>query len=152
MADTPQNAYPTTLLGFELPAQQDVNQQPSSGLSFAISGRMPGGLTRKDAVALLQKLGHTHAASVTKNTHYLIWDGATAGKKLAQALRYRTTLLDAAQLPALLERTELPGRTHSALPAKALRLMNTDDAGQRQLRIDDVSPPAAEKLRRGAKH
>lgn len=105
---------------------------------------MPGGLTRKDAVALLQKLGHTYAASVTKNTHYLIWDGATAGQKLAQALRYRTTLLDAAQLPALQEWTELPGRTHSALLAKALRLMNTDDAGQRQLRIGDVSPPAAE--------
>ena len=90
MADTPQNAYPTTLTGFELPAQQDVNQQPSSGLSFAISGRMPCGLTRKDAVALLQKRGHTHAASITKHTHYLIWDGATAGNKLAQALRYRT--------------------------------------------------------------
>ena len=98
-------------------------------------------MTRADAAQILQKRGHTCVTSVTKRTDYLIWDGATAGRKLTQALRCRTTILDAAQYPALLDWPELPGVTDPDLLSRARRLVETDNAGLQQLRIDDFPPP-----------
>ena len=128
------------LPGFALPALPETSQ-PTTGIRFAISGQMPGDMIRADAAKILEKRGHTYVASVTKRTDYLIWDGATAGRKLAQALRCRTTILDAAQYPALLDWTELPSVTDPDLLSRAWRLMETDNAGRRQLRIDDFLPP-----------
>lgn len=128
------------LPGFAHPAMP-APPQPSTGIRFAISGRMPGNTTRADAAQILQKRGHTYVTSVTKRTDYLIWDGVTAGRKLAQTLRCRTTILDAAQYPALLDWPELPGVTDPDLLSRARRLVETDNAGLRQLRIDDFRPP-----------
>ena len=98
-------------------------------------------MTRADAATILQKRGHTCVTSVTKRTDYLIWDGATAGRKLARALLCRTTILDAARYPALLDCPELPGVTDPDLLSRARRLVETDNAGPRQLRIDEFPPP-----------
>ena len=73
------------------------------GKTFVLTGTLPG-LSREQAKALLEEAGAKVAGSVSKKTDYLV-AGAEAGSKLEKAQALGVTVLDEAQLRALLSDT-----------------------------------------------
>jgi DNA ligase (NAD+) len=75
---------------------------PFHGLTFVLTGTMPT-LSRDEAKALIEDAGGKVAGSVSKKTDYVV-AGADAGSKLAKAQELDVTILDEAELQALLAR------------------------------------------------
>ncbi|MBF2755832.1 MAG: NAD-dependent DNA ligase LigA [Gammaproteobacteria bacterium AqS3] len=68
---------------------------PLNGLSFVITGKLPGGSTRDAAEKRIKALGGKFANNVSSTTDYLVCTpGSTASKKLKDAEKHDTKILD----------------------------------------------------------
>ena len=74
---------------------------PLKGLSFVITGSLPGP-SRDEAADWIRQRGGRTSSSVSKKTDYLV-AGEAAGSKLAKAEKLGVPVLDWAQLQALAE-------------------------------------------------
>jgi DNA ligase (NAD+) len=82
-------------LGFSIvdrPSPQSRTASPFSGKSFVFTGGLAS-LTRDEAKAMVEQLGATVSASVSKKTDYVV-AGADAGSKLDQARGFGVTVLN----------------------------------------------------------
>ena len=77
-----------------------------AGLAFVLTGTLAT-LSRDDAKALIEEAGGKVAASVSKNTDYVV-AGAEAGSKLAKAEALGVAILDEAGLRQLIEERRAP--------------------------------------------
>ena len=77
-----------------------------AGLAFVLTGTLPT-LSRDDAKALIEEAGGKVAASVSKNTDYVV-AGAEAGSKLAKAEALGVAILDEAGLRQLIAQRRAP--------------------------------------------
>ena len=75
---------------------QSAKEQKFAGLTFVITGTLPS-MDRKEAAALIEKLGGKVSGSVSKKTNYLL-AGEAAGSKLAKAQSLGVTVIDEAEL------------------------------------------------------
>jgi DNA ligase (NAD+) len=73
------------------------------GLTFVLTGTLPT-LSREEAKAMIEEAGGKVAGSVSKKTSYVV-AGADAGSKLAKARELDISVLDEADLQALLARS-----------------------------------------------
>ena len=76
-------------------------EQPLAGKTFVITGALPG-MSREEAKARLLAAGARVTGSVSAKTDYLL-AGDKAGSKLAKAEKLGVTVIDEAQLLAMLE-------------------------------------------------
>ena len=83
-------------------APQRAATGPFHGLTFVLTGTLPT-LSREEAKALIEDAGGKVAGSVSKKTDYVV-AGADAGSKLAKAQELDISVLDEAELQALLAR------------------------------------------------
>ena len=74
--------------------------QPLSGKTFVITGTLPT-LSRDEAKDMLEAAGAKVAGSVSKKTDYLL-AGADAGSKLDKARELGVSIIDEAQMLAML--------------------------------------------------
>jgi DNA ligase (NAD+) len=78
--------------------------QPLKGKTFVLTGTLPT-LGRDQAAAKIEAQGGKVSGSVSKKTHYVV-AGEDAGSKLTKARELGLTILDEAQLLALLARSD----------------------------------------------
>ncbi len=83
-----------------------VAPKPLAGQTFVLTGTFPT-LSRDQAKDLLEAAGAKVAGSVSKKTHYVV-AGEEAGSKLTKAQELGITVLDEAQMLALLNEGVLP--------------------------------------------
>jgi len=74
---------------------------PFSGLTFVITGTLPG-MTRNEAKALIQSCGGKVTSSVSRKTDYLL-AGEKPGSKFEKALALNVEVIDEAELRILVE-------------------------------------------------
>ena len=79
----------------------DASPQPWQGQTFVITGVLSS-MTRREAEGKVKALGGTTTSSVSRKTNWLV-AGASAGSKLASALRLGVPVLDEDKLLALLD-------------------------------------------------
>lgn len=71
------------------------------GLTFVITGTLPGGVKREQAAALIESYGGKVSSSVSKNTSFLLC-GSDAGSKLAKAEKLSVPIITFEQLQKML--------------------------------------------------
>ena len=81
-------------------APQRASAGPLSGLTFVLTGTLPG-LAREDAKARIEEKGGKVAGSVSKRTSYVV-AGADSGSKLQKAVELDIPVLDEAGLLKLI--------------------------------------------------
>ncbi len=81
--------------------QSSVLSQKLAGLTFVITGKLPG-LDRTEAKELIQKHGGRVTGSVSRKTDYLL-AGEAPGSKLRKAEELNVEIIDEASLLALIE-------------------------------------------------
>ncbi len=82
------------------PQESDPTAQPLAGLTFVITGTLPG-LSRDQARELIKASGGKVTDSVSSNTNYLV-AGESAGSKLDKARQLGVTIIDEARLRQLI--------------------------------------------------
>jgi len=90
--------WPTSSVKGEL--DQDEASLPLAGLTFVITGTLPG-LTRTEAKALIQANGGKATSSVSKKTSYLLV-GESPGSKFGKAQSLGVKTIDEAELKRLI--------------------------------------------------
>jgi len=86
--------------GIELEVETSSINPELLGKTFVLTGTLPT-MSRDEAKALLEKVGAKVAGSVSAKTHYVV-AGADAGSKLEKAQELGVTVIDEAQMLALL--------------------------------------------------
>ena len=86
----------------EAPALAAAGTQPLSGLTFVITGTLPG-VSRNEAKAIIEGAGGKVTGSVTKNTSYLLTGENPGGSKFNKAQALGTPQVDWAGVQSLLE-------------------------------------------------
>ncbi len=86
--------------GIELEVETSAINPDLVGKTFVLTGTLPT-MSRDEAKALLEKAGAKVAGSVSAKTHYVV-AGADAGSKLEKAQELSVTVIDEAQMLALL--------------------------------------------------
>lgn len=89
-----------TGLNFAAETTAPASRQPLAGLTFVITGTLPG-LKRDEAQALIEQHGGKVTGSVSKSTHYVL-AGEAAGSKLSKAQQLGIPIVDEAGLHALI--------------------------------------------------
>ena len=87
--------------GVNMKAAEQSSGGKLSGLTFVITGTLPG-MDRKEAAALIEEAGGRVSGSVSKKTNYLL-AGENAGSKLTKAQELGVEIIDEARLLAMLE-------------------------------------------------
>ncbi|MEY4557330.1 MAG: hypothetical protein RLY42_503 [Pseudomonadota bacterium] len=87
--------------GIELEVETSTINPELVGKTFVLTGTLPT-MSRDEAKALLEKAGAKVAGSVSAKTHYVV-AGADAGSKLEKAQELGVTVIDEAQMLALLQ-------------------------------------------------
>ena len=87
--------------GIELEVEQSSIHPELVGKTFVLTGTLPT-MSRDQAKALLEKAGAKVAGSVSAKTSYVV-AGADAGSKLEKAQELGVTVIDEAQLIAMLQ-------------------------------------------------
>ncbi len=102
--------------GIQWPEQNaaSVQTQPLKGQTFVLTGTLPT-LGRDEAAAKIEAQGGKVSGSVSKKTHYVV-AGEDAGSKLLKARELGITVLDEAQLLALLASFSLAPMEQSTYP------------------------------------
>jgi DNA ligase (NAD+) len=80
-------------------APQPSGPQPLTGMTFVITGTLPG-MSREEARELIRRYGGKVVDSVSKNTSYLV-AGENPGSKLARASQLSVPIIDESQLRSL---------------------------------------------------
>ena len=86
--------------GMQLSVTEKTLNTAVAGKTFVLTGALPS-LSREDAKAMLEKAGAKVAGSVSAKTNYVV-AGANAGSKLAKAEELGITVIDEAEMLALL--------------------------------------------------
>ncbi len=87
----------------------DANASPFAGKTVVLTGTLPT-LSREQAQAMLEAVGAKVSGSVSKKTHYVL-AGSDAGSKLVKAQELGITVIDEAQLLAMLNTPASPAHT-----------------------------------------
>lgn len=87
--------------GVNMKAAEQSSGGKLSGLTFVITGTLPG-MDRKEAAALIEEAGGRVSGSVSKKKNYLL-AGENAGSKLTKAQELGVEIIDEARLLAMLE-------------------------------------------------
>jgi DNA ligase (NAD+) len=87
--------------GLTFTAEKKRKSSRLEGLTFVLTGTMPD-LTREDAKARIEAAGGRVSGSVSKKTNYVV-AGEEAGAKLDKARQLNVSVLEQAQLLAMLD-------------------------------------------------
>ena len=90
-----------TALGLKMTAEKKVRTTQLEGLTFVLTGTFPT-LSREEAKEKIEAAGGKVSGSVSKKTNYVV-AGEEAGSKLDKAKELGITVIDEAELFALME-------------------------------------------------
>jgi DNA ligase (NAD+) len=88
--------------GVEMTAEKKQRSSELAGLTFVLTGTLPN-LTRDEAKQRIEAAGGKVAGSVSKKTNYVV-AGEESGSKLDKAHELKVTVIDEAELLAMLEK------------------------------------------------